>query len=333
MMNWALALALATAMSAPQSAPQNATPVSPPPVTQDPATGPTTTLEDVVVERRALESMVRNFVGEIGAPARRRGLARWQGEICVGVVNIRPDVAQYIADRVSDVGMDLGLEAGEPGCTANIFIVFAADSAALADAMVSENRQAFRRGVSGLDRGNPALQQFRTEDRAVRWWHVSMPTDSETGQRAVRLPGDIDPTTGQPAAPVVNVFAASRLSSQIRDDMAKVMIIVDVDQLGETNLAQLADYLAFIALAQVDPDGDSASFDTILNLFDAPLSVDGLTEWDASYLRSLYRVQNSPVQRINPRAQANVMAADMLRDRQRARTAAAEADAEADEQD
>lgn len=316
MMNWALALALATAISAPQNAPP----------AQDPATGPATTLEDVVVERRQLESMVRDFVGEVGAPADRRGLARWQGGICVGVVNIRTDVAQYIADRVSEVGMDLGLTPGDPGCRANIFIVFAADSAALADAMVDENRQAFRHGVSGVDRGNPALREFRTAEMPVRWWHVSMPTDSETGQRAIRLPGDIDPTTGQPAAPVVNVFAASRINSQIRDDLSKVMIIVDVDQLGETNLVQLADYLAFIALAQVDPDGDTSGYDTILNLFDAPLSVDGLTEWDASYLESLYRVQNSPVQRINPHAQAGVMAADMLRDRQRAREAAAEAE-------
>lgn len=322
MMNWALALALATAIYSPETAPQ----VSPSSVGQDPTPAPTATLDDIVVERRQLESMVRNFVGEVGAPANRRGLARWQGGICVGVVNIRTDVGQYIADRVSEVGMDLGLTPGDPGCRANIFIVFAVDSAGLADAMVGENRQAFRRGVSGLDRGNPALRDFRTADRPVRWWHVSMPTDSETGQRAVRLPGDVDPTTGQPAAPVVNVFAASRLNSQIRDDLSKVMIIVDIDRLGETNLAQLADYLAFISLAQVDPAGDTASFDTILNLFDSPFSVDGLTEWDASYLRSLYRVQNSPVQRINPRAQAGVMAADMLRDRQRAREAAAQAE-------
>lgn len=318
MLNWALALALATTMSVRQSVP----PASPPP--QEPVPEAIATLEDIIVERRQLESMVRDFVGEVGAPANRRGPARWQGGICVGVVNIRTDVAQYIADRVSEVGMDLGLTPGDPGCRANIFIVFAVDSAGLANAMVDENRQAFRRGVSGLDRGNPALRDFRSADRPVRWWHVSMPTDSETGQRAVRLPGDVDPTTGQPAAPVVNVFAASRLNSQIRDDMSKVMIIVDVDRLGETSLAQLADYLAFISLAQVDPDGETAAYDTILNLFDAPTSVDGLTEWDASYLRSLYRVQNSPVQRINPRAQAGVMAADMLRDRQRAREAAAE---------
>lgn len=318
MLNWALALALATAIYAPQEAPRTAPPASPPPTTaQEPAT-----LADVVVEARQLETMVREFVGEVGAPARRRGLARWQGGICVGVVNIRTEVAQYIADRVSQVGMDLGLTPGDPGCRANIFIVFAADSAALADAMVDENRQAFRYGVGGVDRGNPALREFRTADRPVRWWHVSMPTDSETGQRAIRLPGDIDPTTGQPAAPVVAVFAASRINSQIRDDMSKVMIIVDVDQLADTNLVQLADYLAFISLAQVDPDGDTAAYDTILNLFDAPQGVDGLTEWDASYLESLYRVQDSPVQRINPNGQAGIMAADMLRARQRARDAA-----------
>lgn len=331
MLNWALALALATALSAPQSAPQSAPPASPPP--QDPAPVATATLEDIVIERRRLETMVRDFVGEVGAPARRRGLARWQGGICVGVVNIRAEVAQYIADRVSDVGMDLGLTPGEPGCRANIFIVFAADSAALADAMVEENRQAFRRGVGGLDRGNPALRDFRSADRPVRWWHVSMPTNSETGRRAVRLPGDVDPTTGQPNAPVVATFAASRLNSQIRDDLSKVMIIVDVDQLGETNLVQLADYLAFISMVQVDPDGETASYDTILNLFDAPMSVDGLTEWDASYLESLYRVQDSPVQRINPRAQAGAMAADMLRERRRAREAAAEAEDGTPEQD
>ena len=327
MLNWALALALATALSAPQSAP----PASPPP--QEPVPETTATLEDIVVERRQLESMVRDFVGEVGAPARRRGLARWQGGICVGVVNIRTEVAQYIADRVSDVGMDLGLTPGEPGCRANIFIVFAVDSAGLADAMVDENRQAFRRGVGGLDRGNPALRDFRSADRPVRWWHVSTPTDSETGRRAVRLPGDVDPTTGQPNAPVVATFAASRLNSQIRDDMSKVMIIVDVDRLGETNLVQLADYLAFISMVQVDPDGETASYDTILNLFDAPMSVDGLTEWDASYLESLYRVQDSPVQRINPRAQAGAMAADMLRERRRAREAAAEAEDGTAEQD
>lgn len=281
-------------------------------------------LEDIVVDHRRLEETVRDFVGEVGAPPPRRGLARWTGELCVGAVNVRRDVGQAVVDRVSEVALDLGLEIGEPGCTPNVVIVFTADSTALADAMVEENRRAFRLGIGGLDRGNPALRDFRTVDRPVRWWHVSVPVNSDNGTIAVRLPGDVD-NRGNPSAPTIAVFAASRLNSQIRDDLNKVMIVVDVDGLQGINLAQLADYLAFVSLAQVDPDGDTAGWDTVLNLFDAPTAVDGLTEWDRTYLTSLYRVQGGPIRRINPQSQASVMANDMAR-RWRAQQTAAEAE-------
>lgn len=317
---WLLAAALAVAAGQ-APAGQTAAPASPPEATQDPAPG-TVRLEDVVVDHRRLEETVRDFVGEVGAPPRRRGLARWMDKVCVGAVNVRRDVGQAVVDRVSEVALDLGLEIGEPGCTANVVIVFAVESTALADAMVEENRRVFRLGVGGLDRGNPALRDFRTVDRPVRWWHVSVPVNSENGRIAVRLPGDVD-AQGNPSAPVIPVFAASRLNSQIRDDLNKVMIVVDVDRLEGVNLAQLADYLAFISLAQVDPDGETAGWDTVLNLFDTPSAVAGLTDWDRAYLTSLYRVQGGPVFRINPGAQATVMANDMAR-RWRAQETAAE---------
>lgn len=301
----ALIAAMLSTLASPQSAPaQNAS--SP----QDPPEA-VATLDEVVVEGRALEEMVREFVGEVGAPAGRRGLARWHDRLCVGVVNVRRDLGQAVADRVSQVALDLGVDIGEPGCKANVFIVFTADGAALADAMVEESRRAFRIGVGGMDRGGGALEEFRTVDRPVRWWHVSLPVNADTGQRAIRLPGDEAP-------PRINVFAASRMSTQIRDDLKKTMIIVDVDRLGEVNLAQLADYLAFVALVQVEPDAETAAWDTILNLFDNPAGVDGLTEWDVSYLTSLYQVQGSPVLRLNPRGQTGVVAADMIRDRREA---------------
>lgn len=280
---------------------------------QDPTSS--TRLEDVVVEQRRLDEVVRQFVGEVGAAAPRRGLARWQDEVCVGVVNVRPAVGHAIADHISRIALELGLDVGEPGCRANVVIVFTEDGAELADAMVERNRRAFRPGVSGADRGNPALRDFRTTSRPVRWWHVSLPVDSETGQVAVRLPGE--------APPVVNVFAASRLNSQVRDDLSKVMVVVDVDELAGVNLPQLADYLAFLSLAQVDPDADTTSFNTVLNLFADSGAVEGLTEWDRTYLTSLYRVQDTPIRRINAGAQAAVMAADMTR-RRRAQQAAAE---------
>lgn len=236
------------------------------------------------------------------------------------MVNVRPELAQAIADRVSQVALELGLDIGEPGCRANVFIVFADDGAALADAMVEESRRAFRIGVGGLDRGSAALEEFRTADRPVRWWHISLPVNADTGARAVRLPGDDSP-------PIINMFAASRLTTQIRDDLKKTMVVVDVSRLADVNLVQLADYLAFVTLVQVDPEAETASYDTILNLFDDPAGVEGLTEWDVSYLTSLYETQDLPVMRANPRAQASLVATDMFRDRREAAAAEPAGDA------
>jgi hypothetical protein len=126
-----------------------------------------------------------------------------------------------------------------------------------------------------------ALDEFAASERAVRWWHVSMPVDARTGQRAIRLPGDPPPT--------VNVAGPSRIHNGTRDDLRNVIIVVDVTKLTGTTWQQLADYLAVVSLAQVDPDASPASYDSILNLFSNPAAYSGLTDWDRSYVRALYQ--------------------------------------------
>lgn len=285
---------------------------------QEPPARPSTQLDDVVLEGRQLEAMVRGFVNEVSQPANNRGLARWNRPICVGAVNLRNDVAQYVVDRISDVARELDVEAGEPGCRPNILIVAADDGAALASAIVEDRPRNFDLRHNSTDAGTRAFRNFLTGDQPVRWWQISMPIDSETGRRAIRLPGDVDPA-GQPGAPVIHVFAASRLRTQIRDDLARSIIIIDVERLAGANLVQLADYLALVALAQVDAEADVSTFPTILNLFDDPAGAPaGLTDWDRSYLRALYEHDQL---RINRNSQVRSVAEAVTRDR---RAAAAE---------
>lgn len=292
---------------------------------QEPATprpGSPTELGEVVVEGRALEALVRNFVNEVSQPANNRGLARWNRPICVGAVNLKAEIGQYVVDRVSDVARDLGVEAREPGCRPNILIVAAADGAALASAIVEDRPRNFDLRHNGTDAGTAAFRNFRTGDQPVRWWQISMPIDSETGGRAVRLPGDIDPATGQPRAPAIRVFAASRLRTQIRDDMVRSIVIVDVDRLGGANLVQLADYVAMVALAQVDGEAETADYSTILNLFEDPAAAPaGLTDWDRSYLTALYEHDQL---RINRNSQVHAVADAVVRDRREAAETATE---------
>ncbi len=57
----------------------------------------------------------------------------------------------------------------------------------------------------------------------------------------------------------------------------------------------LADYLAFVALAQIDPEADTSAYDSVLNLFDRDDPAEGLTGWDRAYLEGLYSSESNRI--------------------------------------
>lgn len=296
----------------------------------DPQTPPTqlepTQLEDVEVIARANANTARTFVQRVAAPARGRGLARWR-RVCPGVANLERAAAQSIADQIAQRAADLGIEVEAPGCTANIIVVFTTDAAAVASGLVNANPRVFDQGGNGIDRGQAALLAFQGTDRPIRWWSLSVPIDSETGRRAVRVPGDpaggpVDFLTAAAlgcnpedcvgaGVPIIqSAGGASRLNSQIVDQLYKSIVIVDMDAAAGLNTTQLADYIALVSLAQIDPEAETGAFDTVLNLFEDPQGVSGLTAWDQSYLQALY---SSPSRRRSAGAQASAVAAIMNR--------------------
>ena len=273
--------------------------------------------EGIVGDGRPLDEAVRDYVGAVAGPARGRGLAQWRSELCLGVANLPAQYAQAMIDRVADIATELKIPIGEPGCEANALVIFTEDGAGLARALIEEDRRTFRVGASGLDLGSSALERFRDTTAPVRWWQVSVPVDSETGQVAVRLPGASD-SNGEPSVPQINVFAASRLVSQIRDDLNRTIVIVDVDDISAVSFEQLSDYVAMVTLAQVDPEGSTAGFTSILGVFEDPTVTASLSDWDWAYLRALYSTRSM---RRNPAAMTGDVAGFMARDRRAAQDA------------
>ena len=149
-----------------------------------------TVLPEVAVQGRATPEAVRDFVGRVAAPSPGRSLAQWRGSICPGVINLEREVAQAIIDRVSQNAAELGLQTDKPGCESNLVMVFAEDGRATALGLNRANPRLFRQNVTGWDAGRAAFRAFLSDDRPVRWWSLSVPTDPDTGQRAVRAPGD-----------------------------------------------------------------------------------------------------------------------------------------------
>ncbi|MFY0399573.1 MULTISPECIES: hypothetical protein [Brevundimonas] len=285
-----------------------------------------TVLPEVTVQGRATPEAVRDFVGRVAAPSPGRPLAQWRGPICPGVVNLEREAAQAIIDRISQTAAELGLRTGNPGCESNLVVVFAEDGRATAQGLNQANPKLFRQNVTGWDRGRAAFHAFLSDERPVRWWSLSIPTDPDTGQRGVRVPGDrsgvqIDPQLASVigckphdcaigAAPIIQRReGAARLNTALVETLFKVIVIIDMDQIGSVNTTQLADYVSMISLAQIDAGADTMGFDTVLNLFSGSDPA-GLTEWDRSYLSALY---GSRAQRASVSAQTEAVAAVMTR--------------------
>ena len=252
-----------------------------------------------------IRSYITDFVDQVAAPPVGRGYARWNSSVCIGVHNLERDAAQYIVDRIARLAIEVGLEPEEPGCDPDIMIIFTTDAQAVARYLVDNEPRLFRPGIGVccMQLGLEALDDFADSDRAIRWWHVSMPVDARTGARAIRLPQD-------DTYPVIAVDGPSRIHSGIRDDMYRVIIVVDGTRMHGKTWQQIGDYLAVVSLAQIDPKADPSEFDSILNLFTNPGAYSGLTDWDLIYMHALYSINQEQV----PRMQVNQVVDKMAKE-------------------
>lgn len=245
--------------------------------------------DEIVVTGERMHSILRDFVGDISAPAsaRENQLARWDHRICTGIFGLtNRDQAQFIADRIAQRAFAIGLDASPSGCRANIVIFVTPDANALAHALAREYRElmALRRDVNVNTPNMAALDSFATSTRPVRWWHVSN-TYTADGMRVGDPVGGMASENGA----LVRVFDPSRLRRAVRQDFERIIIVVDARQAAGHTLAALSDYLAMVSLAQLAPSIETAAYPSVLNLFSSDGSVSGMTNWDIAFLDGLYR--------------------------------------------
>jgi hypothetical protein len=252
------------------------------------AAQPTAQSEELVVTGERLHDMVRGFVEQLQPPPLSEGqMARWDSRLCPLVAGIPERQAQFVIDRISQRAFALGLRPGSAGCRANVLIFFTPDADVLAQALADDRALVayYNNAEYGNTPGREALAAFVASDAPVRWWHVAQ-TVSRSG---IVLDGEGDVVGSD----------GTRLHTPTRQDFNRAMIIVDARQAEGLSFAALADYLAMVTLAQLDPDADTTSTPSILNLFaeraaglEAPAQ---MTAWDLAYLEGLYGARrNAP---------------------------------------
>jgi hypothetical protein len=262
---------------------------------------PATQSSEIVVVGERTEEAVRNFVGAMSATPREVDqLARWDRRICPGVAGLRTRYAQFLIDRMAHRAFDVGLDVGDPGCRANILIIVSTDPDAAARDLYDNHRGALgwfddaRQATRGR---NELRDTFLNSDAPVRWWHVSHTTNA-SGQE-IQAPTPRSPIIVAQADihdlmkvyPVhVTGGGASHLRAQSRQDFGAAFIIVDANRLAEIgyDFNALADYLAMVSLAQLDPTADVSAYPSVLNLWRSAQAPNAMTDWDLAYLRGLY---------------------------------------------
>lgn len=245
------------------------------------------TVDDIVVLGRSVEQQARDYVTTLTAAPGRSRLARWRRTVCVGVTGLDAGYAHYLIDRISAVAASVGLNPGDPGCRPDVLIAVTRDPDAVAQAWVADDPNLFRPSRNGgTDLGAEALERFTQSDVPIRWWHVSLTVNAQSGQSVTQ--------TRDGGATVNYVNTPSLIQSSTREQLVRVFIVVDADRIGQTSFGSLSDYLAFVVLTQTDPEAETTGFDTILNLFSGQPAA-RLSAWDSDYLQSLYRTGVNPI--------------------------------------
>lgn len=260
-----------------------------------------------VVVTRTRNDQARDYMADImpkGTDIRTKGLPRWNSELCVSVIGPPVDQGQFLADRITQRAMQVGLEAGGPGCDTNLLIMVTDAPDVLLPKVLKEHRKMLGDpGDPGIDISETsAMKDFAADTRPVRWRQV-IETVSATG---MPISGDsrTSPDGTLANVPTVRGASDSRLRSNVRREVSRMIVVVDTRQTAGRPIGAIADYLAFVTLAQVDADADVETFPSIMGLFRSAAAPRAMTDWDEAYLLATYE---SKADSVNAKTQLREM--------------------------
>jgi hypothetical protein len=207
-----------------------------------------------------LNEVLRSFVGSMTQAGPTDQIARWKDDICPIVVGVEPAQADYIAQRILEVGKSVDLRTRRSGCDTTMGIIITPDAAGVATELIRRFPITFR--SDSISR----MKRFVTSTKPVRWLSVT----NECGD-GCSLPN-------------------SRLVKATRPTFQAIIVIVDAKQIGRISLGELSDYVAMVALSN-PPAERRGSSKSILSLFQEPHAAGApyqLTDYDRSFLLGLY---------------------------------------------
>ncbi len=252
------------------------------------------------------EAAIGKFVEGLTVPTRVAGkMARWKDGICPIVAGLPPESAKVLAKKVRDLAAQVGAPVNpKDPCPGNIEIIFTAQPQALLD-----NIRIMHPVLLGPYDNSAQADKLATSTRAIQSWYSTATLDMRGNpvvdgakNGGVHLSIAIPPAGfgGPPGPPdimemympdaaVTNV-TGNRLGDGVSSALNNVMVIADTSKLIGRDIGSISDYIAVLALAQIQPPDGCQALPSIMNMLAPDCHGDGLTSADIAYLRGLYKI-------------------------------------------
>jgi hypothetical protein len=259
-----------------------------------PESAPGMATESVIVTAPAArpEKALDNFIISHAAPSALLGkVARWKTGICPITIGLTPKLNLYVTQRIIRVAMMAGtpLDSKEP-CKPNISVLATPHPQELLDmlrtkhgALLGFHYMSKAKDVATMRYPVQAWYSTATEDY---WGFIQA---DEPGLHFGKIMPKIEGMNS-----ILHVSGFHGMDG-LKSQFATAIIIVDTKKIVGQQIGPLADYIAMLALSQVQSYDACQELPSITNLLASGCSNDtkpsALTDVDVAYLRGLYKAE------------------------------------------
>ena len=235
-----------------------------------PAPAQTSDDEKVTVQgyRKAVTEVLRERFSQSQSQ-----LARFETRVCPMVAGMPTDWTANLTKIIRDNIVEFGGKVAEPGCTPNATVIFSDQPHQFLKAFAAKQPAYFNMTPRELD-------QFTAASRPVVSWHLTEVRSREgqdmsgareiTESKTLSVGGNqVGVTTDSPISAKVNrQSAATRLYTNVREDMLIAFVVVDRQQTPGKSMRQLADVATMHLLLDIKQDAGTKDSTSILSLFE-----------------------------------------------------------------
>jgi hypothetical protein len=227
------------------------------------------------------------FVDSLAVPTHMTGkIARWEKPICALATGQQPPTTRFVTQHLIAVAAAAGAPvSSDSACAANIQIIFTTTPQALLDNVRAQNTDYLGYAASGAER-----EKLATVTYPIQAWY-STETRDLRGRTTIDSGRDRGANTAASTARVTG----NHISEGLHSEFHHILIVVDLSKLPGQEIVPLSDYIALLALTQVNSLDSCRQLPSIVNLLvpGCASKSDHITENDLAYLRGLYKMDQN----------------------------------------